>query len=714
MNYFYFSSLLIFIINLGSAVLVLFKSKDKKLGYLWGLVCVSLTIWGAGGINVSLSHDYAKAMFWWQIAHIGIILLPSFYFHFVYEFLKLRQKPVLLLAYFITLFLLFVDIAAPEYFLGSLRLLFGKYYWVSKSVLFVTVYLGGLCGLLLTYSFILLVKSYRSASGIRKEQLKYFILGTSIGWFGGSGNYLITLGYNVFPYSNILIAFYPFIIAYAIIRYQLLDIKLAATKATIFIGFYATVFGLPLYVGYSTQYWIIATFMAVVLSSLGPLAHKVLQEKAENFILAEQRRYQKILLQAASGMAKEHELEKLLRLIVYIVKKTVKIRFAAILLEDKENKVYRFRAIRDFHILPEWRSYTISFNHPFIGYVKQKHDPFIYSELPRNMQLDTLLPISLVVPSVSGNSSLGFMLLGEKINGKIYSADDINVFRILSHQTALSIENCMFINEFRLAQEKIFSAEKLASIGGLAEGVAHQVNNRLNHFSMAAGEMKFELEAFMEHHKAFIEQNQEFKKTFSYLNELADSINTNVRRTDGILKGILNYARIEAKETMFSTFSLKETVDLSLDLLKIKHHLSNFQIESESGESDAVYAVKSQLMECVYNIIDNAYEATLDKLNMLPEPEKEHYCPKISFKVVQNPSSSLIQFKDNGIGIKKEQRQKIFAPFFTTKSSYKSGTGIGMYVVKRMIEENHHGRIWFESEYGVGTQIFMELPNKII
>jgi len=62
--------------------------------------------------------------------------------------------------------------------------------------------------------------------------------------------------------------------------------------------------------------------------------------------------------------------------------------------------------------------------------------------------------------------------------------------------------------------------------------------------------------------------------------------------------------------------------------------------------------------------------------------------------------------------IREEDSKKVFAPFFTTKSSYTSGTGIGMYVVKRIIEENHKGRVWFESEYMKGTRFFIELPGR--
>jgi signal transduction histidine kinase len=126
-----------------------------------------------------------------------------------------------------------------------------------------------------------------------------------------------------------------------------------------------------------------------------------------------------------------------------------------------------------------------------------------------------------------------------------------------------------------------------------------------------------------------------------------------------------------------------------------------------------IHGVKAQIMESIYNILDNAYEAILDKRNYrLTDEEKLTFTPLIKLKVSENERNWRLEISDNGIGVKEQDAKKIFAPFFTTKSSYKSGTGIGMYVVKTIVEENHHGKIWFESTYMQGTKFVIELPKK--
>ena len=167
---------------------------------------------------------------------------------------------------------------------------------------------------------------------------------------------------------------------------------------------------------------------------------------------------------------------------------------------------------------------------------------------------------------------------------------------------------------------------------------------------------------------------------------------------------------------LFSDFLLKEVFDLSIELLKLKHKLhKDFRIDfSFQDGDDKIYGIRSQITEAVYNVIDNAYEATKEKFEDLDPQRKESYKPLIKVGLKHTETKHICCIEDNGCGIKEENISKIFAPFFTTKSSYKSGTGIGMYIVKRMIEENHKGKIFFESKYGIGTKIIFELPKRQI
>ena len=119
-------------------------------------------------------------------------------------------------------------------------------------------------------------------------------------------------------------------------------------------------------------------------------------------------------------------------------------------------------------------------------------------------------------------------------------------------------------------------------------------------------------------------------------------------------------------------------------------------------------------MEVIYNLIDNAYEAIDEKVNVLKRKSTLIFSPKIEISLIKKEYINVIKVFDNGIGIKEENIQKIFVPFFTTKTAAKSGTGIGMYIVKRIVTENLKGKIELKSEYMKGTEIIIELPNELI
>lgn len=711
MNFYSISSFFAFIFCTFLSAFVIFSSHDRTFQKkIFGLTTFFIGIWCFFPFLLNISPTKAIALFCSRILYIFAIIVPAIFFHFMLvatDFIRKKiERKILFLSYFFSfVFLCFIN---TSFFIKDIsftsyrRLIPGVIYFIF-ILYFVFMYMWG------TYC---LVRAYKRQKGIIRERLKYIGLAFALASPSGLIHFASAYGIReIFPH-DILVIIYSSIMAYAILKYQLMDIKIAITRAGLFLIVYTLVLGFPFWAGYHTKSWFIATSFMFVLATVGPLIYRFLQKKAENVLLARQKHYQKILFQAAKGMVREHNLHRLEKLIVHIVKKAVKIEFAAIFLEDKEKKCYSLRAVRDHRTFP--KNFVFPSGHDLIKYIKEKQAVLVYENVNHFFKEFTDNRVHLLVPTFVEDRLLGFLILGEKHDRSLYTEEDINVFNILSHQTALAIENCSFFEEFKNAQEKIFLAEKLASIGGMADGVAHQIKNRLNHFSIAAGEMQFEIKDFIRDHPGLVKENPKLKKSFDYLTGIAESLITNVKRTDGIIRGILNYARTSEKDTFFSEFSFREIVDLALDLLKVKHEVVEIPLVADLGKDDIVFGVKAQLLEVLYNILDNGYEAIQEKIGYfhLSGEKKEDFHPGIVLKLTQNPNNSLIEVSDNGIGVKDEDKQKIFAPFFTTKSSYKSGTGIGMYVVKRLIEENHGGKVWFKTKYKEGTTFLIKLKKK--
>ena len=100
----------------------------------------------------------------------------------------------------------------------------------------------------------------------------------------------------------------------------------------------------------------------------------------------------------------------------------------------------------------------------------------------------TALGAAVVVPSLIRERLLGFMALGDKRSGEIYTKDDLRVFTVLANQAALAIENARFFAESQEMQEQIAQAEKMATIGTMADGLSHQINNRFHALSLISGD----------------------------------------------------------------------------------------------------------------------------------------------------------------------------------------------------------------------------------
>jgi signal transduction histidine kinase len=566
-------------------------------------------------------------------------------------------------------------------------------------------------------------------SPIEKARRKFVFFAWMIGTFGAMDfipNYGYAYGINILPLGSIFMIPTYSMIGYAVVKYRLMDIRVFVTRATAFLISYPFLLCVPFIFGYRMRpilspslgihWWFVPIGLMAFFATVSPLAYGQLRKKMEEVFLADQKRYQKLLLQAAAGMIRERNLNHLAKLIVYIIKRVIKIEFAAIFLNDQQNKTYSLKAIRNSNLVN--LDAKFSYDDPLINYLKEHQEPVLYEELPFKIRASLKLPLTIdvIIPSIIETNLLGFVVLGEKLNHQPYSEDDINVFRTLSRQAALAISYCSFLEVFKNAQEKIFTADKLATVGGMAEGVAHQIKNRLNEFSMAAGEIDVNINDIIDKYPELMQTHPDLKKILEDSLGAIKSIFANVIHTDGIIRGILSYGNLsqDEKAKLIGEFPLKPVIDNVVELVETKHEVTNFPLILDLGPDDTIYGVKIQIHECILNILDNAYEACDERRKFrLSEQEKQNYKPFINLKLTQNEEYTFITVSDNGAGIKEQDKPKIFSPFFTTKSSYISGTGIGMYIVKRLVEENHNGKISFESEYMKGTTFYIKLPRKV-
>ncbi|MFB3918526.1 MAG: ATP-binding protein [Candidatus Velamenicoccus archaeovorus] len=723
MNHYGFSCLIASISSFVVGILVYCKNKDRWLNRLWALFEFSIVVWCFCQFIESLVSSPSWALFWNRILFLGVIFIPVFFLHAVLIFLDLQKKIIKILIY------LCAATFSASLAITSMPLLvkdvvfrpsFG-YYSVPGVLYNIFFIFFGFC---VFYAFFLMFANLGLLSGLKKQQLKYIITGTSIGFITGFFNFLPAYNLATYPFINYIFALFHLPLLFAVIKYRLLDIKIVATRSGIFFGVYSIILGLPLVLIYYGQnyfvyyfgvsWWMVPFLCSIALAALGPFLYIYFDKKAEDRLLKEQRNYQNILKSASSGMIRIRSLDFLLKLIVYVVAKIVRIKYVSIYLYDAEHSSFILRASRMATGIKIYNT-LIDVHSCLIRSLTETKEPLITEEIalrlvdkPKDGFLSDLmsqlvsLSAALIIPSFVEDRLIGILVLGEKRSGKIYSQDDLAVFSVLANQAALAIENAQFYEEIRKTQESLFQAEKMATIGTMADGLSHQINNRFHALSLIAGDAMDVLKTY-----DCSQHNEETRQIFNDLKNSLERIQANVLQGGEVVRGLLKYSR--PGECGFERISFKEVLDGAVEMVSYKIKLREIDfVKDMPSHLPCLNANIVQLQEVFFNLIDNAYDAIKERQMILNE---HHYRGRIEISVMTDQTFFHINVQDNGIGIKPEDKQKVFTPFFTTKATAKKGTGLGLYVIQKIISA-HNGQIRMNSVYRSGTCFTISLPIK--
>ncbi len=567
-----------------------------------------------------------------------------------------------------------------------------------------------------------LIKKRDESSQIKYMRIKYVLFGSIVGNISVI-DFLGNYGINFPPLGFIFIFIYPFIFSYAILRYRLMDITIAITRTGIFIAVYSLVLGIPfaLAFGWREQlknlmgemWWLIPLISSTVLATVGPSIYFFIQKKAEDRLLQEQRRYQTTLRRASLGMGRVKDLRRLLKLTVNIVTRTVRIEHCEIYLSHKLSERYILKASQGWSLADDKRVSFIPADAPLIQYLKRHREPLVYDEVKQRGQdfkdqvLEEIgkimeeLDAALLVPSFIEEDLLAILVLGKKRSGKLYSQDDLIVFSILANQAALAIENAQFYEDMKKTHDQLMKAEKMATIGTMADGLSHQINNRLHAMGFIASDA---LDTIKLQPREGLQP--EAKKVYEEMEVSLGKIQDNVKRGGEIVEGLLKYSR--KPDEGFAAIELGKLLDAALEMAQFKIKLSQIDIARNfNGAIPKIRGNFTQLQEVFFNMVDNSYDAMMQRKEEMKEPG---YRGRLEISAQEEGSHLEILIKDNGMGVKEKDFKRLFTPFFTTKLSSKKGTGLGLYVLRKIIEENHGGKVEFTSEYQKGSQTRLVLP----
>ena len=292
------------------------------------------------------------------------------------------------------------------------------------------------------------------------------------------------------------------------------------------------------------------------------------------------------------------------------------------------------------------------------------------------------LNISLVYPFIVMNQVRGMVCIGRR--AKIgYENTELQQLKIFFDQAGFAFENAFLYQLQKDRTRKMYRADRLATLGELAAGAAHEIRNPLTSIRSSIQYLKRKL------------------KDHSDI-EMADDLISEVDRINEIIEGMLSFAKPQEpkKEAINLRSLLAQTVQLVLNTAN-KKGVSiemNYNCKNEEITADSI-----QLKQVFLNIIMNAIQAIDTGVGLVSISVNE---TQTSGNYIGSGQNYIIEISDNGKGIAQEYIDKIFDPFFTTKSD---GTGLGLSISYGIINR-HGGDIEFFSEPGNGAKVKIKIP----
>jgi signal transduction histidine kinase len=334
-----------------------------------------------------------------------------------------------------------------------------------------------------------------------------------------------------------------------------------------------------------------------------------------------------------------------------------------------DDKLVRWLTINETHLV-------VADNPGVVGYLSGREN-----EIFRQFH------IQIVVPLLVMNQVTGIVLLGSKKSGQTFTREEIELLTTLLGQSALAFENALLYQEQKQRLRKMFRTDRLATIGQIAAGAAHEIRNPLT----------------------------SIRSTIQYLNkknsdpdkgEMFHEMMSEVDRIDEIIQGLLSFSKPQTLQK--EQVELNHLIHQVLTLTASTARKNSVQVVFQpSKESETVAADPNQLKQVFLNIILNAIQAMNSggTLTIQIDPLRH---------VTEDPTlirGYRIQFRDTGHGIPEEQMETIFDPFYTTK---KDGTGLGLSICYGIIQQ-HNGEIEVTSKTSgthKGTLVSVILPRE--
>ena len=702
------------------------KTKLHRLLLFFNIV---VSLWGLGVFLVGIANNETEAVFAWKVANLGSWLIAPTFFYMMSIFCGTKHPKLITFAYAQAIFFIVTSLFT-KHVINDMRFAFDLYYNEASLFYIISIIFYVFFAILGFFELIIFLKK---TSGHKRTQTLYNIFGFLFGFIGGTTTLLPMIHFDVFvPFGNFGITIYVFILAYAILRHNLMDIHLVFRRTVTYslsAGLITSLFViivLAITKLFST-YVEVDSFSVTVIAALiiafvfHPVRTKV-ESLIDKFFAKSKYNYSLIMKNVTDKLAVMINPDEVRKFILDTIFSSLQLQYASILNHEKGgfNLVYSRTQQEDSTKKTENASYSIPGNSALISLLKERKRVTERGGLPNSIEEHrlteiekTLQPVGgeIIVPIFLNKDLIDILILGGKVSGDSFSSEDINLLQSISDYTTVSLKNVDLYadlesqigqtikemeerKKIELEKKKLESwlhhSQKLEAVGRLAGGVAHDFNNIL---FVILGYTDLVLEQVPAD------------------SELAENI--------GIIKESGEKATILTRQLL--AFSRKQVLEMKVvklnslieDMAKILGRMIGEDIELDykfNNSTRGVLADPSQIEQVLMNFAINARDAMPKGGHLTIETKDVEFgAHNIDYnKEIKPGPYTLISVSDTGSGMSEDIQRKIFEPFFTTKEKGK-GTGLGLATVYGIIKQ-HNGYIYVYSEPDKGTTFKIYLP----
>jgi signal transduction histidine kinase len=651
-------------------------------------------------------EKFARAIM--KVQCIGVSYISFTFSFFVICFLKLekRFKHYLWFGFSVStvfmLLFLFSDVLASG--VNMLQFSLFKTYsarYTRWGILFVSYFV-----IIALFTFYILLQSYRRSNpGLRKNQMRVFLIAYAVAYVALI-DFLPGMGVKILPLGIFFIDIYILLTARALFKEKIFDIK------NVFLTTFANVLFLILFFGIIffslldqrvyrfavLQSPLILSLLLIAVFSLFYVIHSALRPAIQKFISKNVNDINKHLVEFFDRIKEHKTSEGLVDIVYTTIVDSLGLDSCKIYLRTN-NRYYSkgmWVQIDDSiaNAIMLLQRENIKEIHEYKNILYLHKYEYIRTELSALMET---LATQCTVPVFYKGEFLAYITLGGKKDGSELSEAELGFLKSIQGEFGVHLHATMLEQEYRNHQEQLYHVEKLATIGTLVSGVAHEINNPnnaiflttyslenlWNYLQPVLNERVEDIDQLMVGEIPYPEMKREFSEAL-----------LRTRRNSERIKKIVEELRI---------FSKKETVQLTQEtainhivasaLTVVDNSLRKSTTRLSVSYAENVPSIKGdpqQLEQVVINLLNNACQS-------LPTQEQGIY---VSTSVDEDRDHVRIIIRDEGKGIPKEVMKRLFEPFYTTKGP--EGTGLGLSICNRIVQ-NHQGKLNIESEPGKGT-----------